>query len=52
MKNHVSDAATEKQNMREKSAVYQLALIVISFIIGYVPFTGKNAAILTLYLQL
>ena len=31
----------ENQRRKEKQAVVQLVLIIISFLIGYLPFTGK-----------
>jgi len=31
-----------KRLAKEKQAMLQLVLIVMSFLIGYVPFTGKN----------
>jgi len=33
---------TQKWQTKAKQAVFQLFLIVVSFLIGYVPFTGEN----------
>lgn len=33
---------TKRQIMKEKQAVLQLTLIVISFVVGYGPYTGKQ----------
>jgi len=32
----------QKRLTKEKQAMLQLVLIVMSFLIGYLPFTGKN----------
>jgi len=37
-----STETMQKRLTKEKQAVLQLVLIVVSFLIGYVPFTGKK----------
>ena len=32
----------EKKKKKEKQAVLQLVLIIVAFLIGYIPFTGKK----------
>ena len=41
MKSHVSEGAASKRSSKEMQAALQLLLIVASFVVGYVPFTGE-----------
>jgi len=36
-----SSQTTEETRRKERQALMQLALIVASYLVGYVPFTGK-----------
>ena len=40
-KSSPSSNKQEKQQKKERQAVLQLMLIIVAFLIGYIPFTGR-----------
>jgi len=46
LENRLSSPARAYRRRRERQAILQLCLIVGSFLLGYLPFTGKGSSIL------
>jgi len=46
LENRLSPAVLAYRMRKERQAILQLGLIVGSFLLGYLPFTGKGSSIL------